>query len=113
MYKQRPWGGYTSVINESNHQVKTITVKPGQRLSKQYHHSRQEHWVIVSGRGTVELDNEIISVMPGKYIHVPVLAVHRIENTSDHDLVFIEVQLGDYLGEDDIVRLDDDYGRLI
>ena len=108
----RPWGSFT-VLDESatTHKVKTITVRPGNRLSLQSHAERSEHWFVVAGCGLVWRNEERIPVEPGTAVDVPVGARHRVECTGDSPLVFIEVQHGTYFGEDDIVRYDDDYGR--
>ena len=108
---QRPWGTYAVIHSTDGHQVKTITVAAGHRLSYQTHARRSEHWYVVSGTGLVTLDGADIPVDANSSIDVPVGAPHRIANTGDVPLVFIEVQRGDYFGEDDIVRLDDDFGR--
>jgi mannose-6-phosphate isomerase len=107
----RPWGNYIVLDDADDHKVKRIVVSPGGRLSYQTHARRSEHWFVVRGRGVVVLDGDTIEVEPGVAVDIPVGVAHRIESTSDDDLVFIEVQHGDYFGEDDIVRLDDDYGR--
>ena len=107
----RPWGSYTVLDDAETHKVKRIVVRPGQRLSYQLHHQRAEHWVVVAGTALVTLDGEEHVVDPGRAIDIPLGGAHRIENSGTEDLVFIEVQLGTYFGEDDIVRLDDDYGR--
>ena len=107
----RPWGHYVVVDDASTHKVKRIVVHPGRRLSYQCHARRSEHWFVVSGFGTVTLDGQVTTVSAGSAIDVPVGAAHRIENTGIDDLVFIEVQQGDYFGEDDIERLEDDFGR--
>jgi mannose-6-phosphate isomerase-like protein (cupin superfamily) len=112
-FEVRPWGNYTVLSqDEPDHKVKAIVVSPGKRLSYQRHARRSEHWFIVRGTGNVTLDNNVIEVTAGVAIDVPVGTNHRIENTGIEDLLFIEVQHGDYFGEDDIVRLDDDYGRV-
>ena len=108
---QRPWGSYLVLEDEVAHKVKRITVHPGSRLSYQRHHRRSEHWFVLSGEGVVVLDGVDHPVGPGQAVDVAVGTAHRIANTGDTDLVFIEVQHGDYFGEDDIVRLEDDYGR--
>ena len=109
---QRPWGTYEVLLDDDNCKVKKISVKPGQSPSYQYHHKRAEDWIIIQGEGNVRLNEDSFSVAAGQSIHVPVLAKHSIKNTSDStDLVFIEVQTGEYFGEDDIVRLEDKYGR--
>ena len=108
---QRPWGAYTVIHTADDHQVKTITVAPGRRLSYQTHARRSEHWYVVSGAGVVTLNGADVVVEAGSSVDVPVGAPHRVANTGDVPLQFIEVQRGDYFGEDDIVRLDDDFGR--
>ena len=108
---ERPWGGYVVLDDEVGHKVKRITVLPGQRLSYQRHEHRSEHSFVVAGHGVVSLDGEQRAVGAGGAVDVSAGTAHRIHNTGGEDLVFIEVQHGDYFGEDDIVRLDDDYGR--
>ena len=108
---ERPWGNYTVLLDDENCKVKKITVSPGQRLSYQYHHKRAEDWIFVSGTGIFTIDDEEVNVSAGQKVYIPVLAKHSVRNESDEDLVFIEVQTGEYFGEDDIVRLDDMYGR--
>lgn len=107
----RPWGRWEVVLSEPGYQVKRILVRPGQRLSYQRHARRSEHWFIVSGRALATLDGKEIPLAPGQALDVPAGAAHRIAGAGRDDLVFIEVQTGDYLGEDDITRLEDDYGR--
>ncbi len=107
----RPWGSYLVLDDEAGHKVKRITVQPGCRLSYQRHSRRSEHWFVVSGRGTVVLDGVEHPVSAGTAIDVPVGTAHRMQNAGETELVFIEVQHGDYFGEDDIARLEDDYGR--
>jgi len=111
-HDERPWGSYT-VLDDSaaDHKVKRIVVTPGKRLSYQRHARRSEHWFVVSGRGRVTLDGVEREVQGGDSVDIPIGAAHRIENVGDADLVFVEVQRGDYFGEDDIVRLEDDFGR--
>jgi len=108
---QRPWGSYTVLDDEATFKVKRIEVLPGKRLSYQRHARRSEHWFIVHGAAVVTLDGERRQVSSGDAVDVPVGTDHRIENASDELVVFVEVQHGDYFGEDDIVRLEDDYGR--
>ncbi len=111
-HDERPWGSYTVLDDDAHdHKVKRIVVKAGKRLSYQQHARRSEHWFIVSGRGAVTIDGTATPVAAGHAVDIPVGAAHRIENTGDADLVFVEVQHGDYFGEDDIVRLEDDFGR--
>lgn len=107
----RPWGHYEVLSDEPDFKTKKITVLPGKRLSYQRHAHRSEHWFVVKGTGAATLDGISRPVLPGTAIDVPVGTAHRIENNGDEDLVFVEVQHGDYFGEDDIMRLDDDYGR--
>ena len=107
----RPWGYYEVVDQGPGFQVKRICVVPGQRLSYQRHHRRTEHWYVVGGVGLVTLDGTESVVASGEMVDVPVGAAHRIQNTGPDDLVFIEVQTGSYFGEDDIQRIEDDYGR--
>jgi mannose-6-phosphate isomerase len=109
--EQRPWGRYDVLSDEPSHKVKRITVEPGHRLSYQRHAHRSEHWFVVAGEGVVTLDGEEHAVAAGSAIDVPVGAAHRVASTGDDALVFIEVQHGTSFAEDDIERLDDDYGR--
>jgi mannose-6-phosphate isomerase len=112
-YSERPWGNYTVLDDDApDHKVKRIVVHPGKRLSYQRHSKRAEHWFIVSGTATVTLDGDIIEVPAGSAIDIPLESAHRIANQGTADVVFIEVQQGTYFGEDDIVRLEDDYGRV-
>ena len=108
---KRPWGEYTVLSDETDHKVKRITVHPGKRFSLQRHRRRREHWYIVQGSGEVTRNDETIPVSPGNSVDIPRGARHRMKNTGDGPLVFVEVQTGDYFGEDDIERLDDDFGR--
>lgn len=109
----RPWGFYKSTILTSMAQSKVINVFPKGELSLQEHKKREEHWVIVSGSGKVIIGESILNVYPGKYIYIPKGCKHKITNTDEKkDLIFIEVQLGEYFGEDDIIRYDDIYGRI-
>lgn len=110
--ERRPWGGFEVLSDDATHKVKRLTVDPGQRLSYQRHAHRSEHWFVVSGQGTVTVDGAASSVWPGQSIDVPLRAAHRIENSGTSPLVFIEVQHGASFEEDDIERLDDDYGRV-
>jgi mannose-6-phosphate isomerase len=107
----RPWGHYVVLSDGTDFKTKSIHVFPRQRLSLQRHGRRSEHWFIVRGSGTVQLDDAVIEVGPGIAVDVPVGVAHRITNTGDSELVFVEVQHGDYFGEDDIERLEDDFGR--
>lgn len=107
----RPWGTYASLKEEEGYKVKRITVRPGEALSLQYHHQRAEHWVVVQGRGIVQIGETEYETLPGQYRYIPLKEKHRLTNIGDEELVLIEVQCGGYLGEDDIVRLADTYGR--
>jgi mannose-6-phosphate isomerase len=109
--EDRPWGSWHVVEIGDGYKVKRIQVLPGHRLSYQTHDHRAEHWVVVQGTATCVIEGETTVVPTGRAVHVDVRHAHRIVNDHDDELVIIEVQLGDYLGEDDIVRLDDDYGR--
>ncbi len=112
-YSERPWGNYTVLDDDApDHKVKRMVVHPGKRLSYQRHAKRAEHWFIVSGTATVTLDGMVHQLHAGESIDIPLESAHRIGNDGDTDVVFIEVQRGTYFGEDDIVRLEDDYGRL-
>lgn len=110
-HSERPWGSYTVLAEGETFKVKTIVVLPGQRLSYQTHARRSEHWFVVEGEGVVTLDGDQTDVRRGDSVDIPQGTAHRVHNTGRADLVFVEVQHGDYFGEDDIVRLDDDYGR--
>ena len=110
-FDRRPWGMFTVLDEGNNYKVKRIEVLPGKRLSYQKHAQRAEHWVVVQGTAKVTLDDREIIVRPGEAIDISIGAAHRVENPGEELLVFIEVQRGVYLGEDDIVRLQDDFGR--
>jgi len=107
----RPWGTYASLKKENGYQVKRITVKPGEALSLQFHHRRAEHWIVVRGHGIVQIGDVEHETRAGQYHSIPLEEKHRLTNTGQEELVLIEVQCGGYLGEDDIVRLSDTYGR--
>ncbi|MGJ5019235.1 mannose-1-phosphate guanylyltransferase/mannose-6-phosphate isomerase [Bradyrhizobium oligotrophicum] len=107
----RPWGSYQSVDNGERHQVKRIIVKPGQRLSLQKHYHRSEHWIVVRGAARVTVNETVQTVHENESIYIPMGAVHRLENPGKILLELIEVQTGSYLGEDDIIRIEDDYRR--
>ncbi len=108
----RPWGAWVVIGLGHHHIVKRIRVTPGQRLSLQRHRHRAEHWVVVAGTGTVTIDGETKPIGPNDHAFIPATSVHRIANTGDADLVFIEVQFGETLSEADIERLQDDAGRV-
>jgi mannose-1-phosphate guanylyltransferase/mannose-6-phosphate isomerase len=107
----RPWGSYQSVDNGDRHQVKRIIVKPGSRLSLQKHHHRSEHWIVVRGAARVTVNDLVKTVHENESIYIPIGAVHRLENPGKILLELIEVQTGSYFGEDDIIRIEDDYRR--
>lgn len=108
----RPWGYYESLDNGARHQVKHICVNPGSNLSLQYHHKRAEHWIVVAGEAQVVVGEEERTLKENQSVYIPVEAKHRLSNTGSEPLHLIEVQTGSYLGEDDIVRLEDVYGRI-
>ena len=107
----RPWGGYQVLEDAHTHKVKRIEVLPGARLSLQRHRHRSEHWFVIAGTGAATRDKDIIPLKAGDSLDVPAGAAHRISNPGEDMLVLIEVQHGSYFGEDDIERLEDDYGR--
>jgi len=110
-FDERPWGTFTVLDEADGFKVKRIEVLPGKRLSYQKHAQRAEHWVVVQGTAKVTLDDRDVLVAAGEAIDIAIGAAHRVENPGRETLVFIEVQRGGYLGEDDIVRLQDDFGR--
>ncbi len=108
---ERPWGTFTVLEDSEDHKIKRIVVTPGKRLSYQRHQHRAEHWFVVSGTATVVLDGVEYEVPAGASIDVAMGQAHRCENRGSEPVVFIEVQTGTYFGEDDIERLEDDFGR--
>jgi len=113
IYKEdRPWGSFEILYEEEGMKIKRIIVKPGMRLSLQSHEKRTENWLVVAGSAFMNLDNKKIYLLENQTVYIPKEAKHRIENIGDDDLVFVEVQRGSYLGEDDIVRYDDDFDRV-
>jgi mannose-6-phosphate isomerase len=108
---KRPWGRYEILQESSVHKVKCIYVNPGARLSYQRHQKRAEHWFIVSGTATVVLDGQTFTKQPGETVDVAIGQLHRIGNTGEKELIFIEIQTGTYFGEDDIERIEDDFSR--
>jgi len=108
----RPWGFYRVLADEKTYKNKEIVVYPGKRLSLQRHRRRSEHWYILSGQAVVTLDNTKTTLTAGQSIDIPRGSLHRIENTGTDDVSLIEIQTGDYFGEDDIERLEDDFGRV-
>jgi mannose-6-phosphate isomerase len=111
VYDERPWGSFTVLDEAEAYKVKRIEVLPQKRLSYQKHSRRSEHWMVVAGTGKVTLDGHEFTVPAGGTVDVPVGVAHRIENIGSEKLIFIEIQRGSYFGEDDIQRLQDDYGR--
>jgi len=109
--EERPWGQFTNLLENEHCKVKEIIVNPGQRLSYQSHSHREEKWTVVCGVATVTLNERTIVLFTGDSIKIPKEAKHRVENASGKVLKFIEIQTGDYFGEDDIIRYSDDYGR--
>ena len=109
--QSRPWGEYEILLDEWNVKVKRIRVKPNKRLSYQYHNKRREEWIVVKGNLTIILDDDKVFRYPGESIHIQIGARHRAWNETDELVQFIEVQTGTYFGEDDIVRIEDDYNR--
>lgn len=110
-FDRRPWGTFTVLDEGINYKVKRIEVLSGMRLSYQKHAQRAEHWFVVQGEAKVTLDGIDHIVRVGEDVDIEIGMAHRVENEGSETLIFIEVQRGDYLGEDDIVRLEDDYGR--
>jgi mannose-1-phosphate guanylyltransferase len=108
----RPWGSYDSIDNGQRYQVKRISVKPGEKLSVQMHHHRAEHWIVVSGTASVTVGEATTLVTENESVYIPIGEVHALENPGKIPLELIEVQSGSYLGEDDIVRFSDRYGRV-
>ena len=113
MHRQvfRPWGSYDSIDSDEGFQVKRLIVNSGAVLSLQKHAHRAEHWTVVRGTARITLDDKEFDLGVNESTYIPIGAVHRIANVSDQPVHIIEVQCGDYLGEDDIVRLEDNYGR--
>ncbi len=107
----RPWGYYLVLHEDTGYKVKQFVVIPGNRLSLQRHRQRAEHWQVVRGEAAVTCGNEIVRLLPGGSIDIPLGTPHRVQRTGMENLVVIEVQMGEYVGEDDIERFEDDYGR--
>jgi len=108
----RPWGRYEVLDEVETHKVKRIWVSPGQQLSYQRHKYRSEHWFFISGHGLAIVNGHEIGVQAGSTVDIAIEQLHRIRNTGTHELIFIEVQTGTYFGEDDIERVEDDFGRV-
>ena len=107
----RPWGFYLVLHEDAGYKVKQFVVRPGSRLSLQRHRRRSELWQVVRGEAVVTRGGETVRLSPGGWIEIPLGTLHRVESVGREDLVVIEVQLGEYVGEDDIERFEDDYGR--
>lgn len=110
--EERPWGRFFVLHDQPTYKLKRIEVDPGRRLSYQYHHKRSEAWTIVEGAGVITLDGKESEYIKGQTVLIPQGVKHRIENKGKEKVVFIEVQTGSYFGEDDIVRIQDDYNRV-
>ena len=108
----KPWGGYIVLEEGKGYKIKRIWVKPGEILSLQLHHKRDEHWVVVQGKATVVKGEKEILLATNESVFIPVEAKHRVANNGEEMLEFIEIQIGSYLGEDDIVRFEDKYARI-
>ena len=108
---QKPWGSYTILEQNGNYLVKTILVKPGEKLSLQSHNHRSEHWVIVKGSAKVTIDETIKTLKMNESIYIPKTSKHRLENEGQENLIVIEIQFGNILEENDIIRYDDIYNR--
>ena len=108
----RPWGHFDILSDEPDHKVKRLVVEPGKRLSLQRHQQRSEHWFVVAGTPEVTRDEEIIRLGPGDAFDIPQGSLHRIANPGQDRVVIIEIQRGTYFGEDDIERMEDDFGRI-
>ena len=109
----RPWGSYESIIEGNEYQVKRINFKKGASLSLQKHNHRTEHWVVVSGLALIEINNEKKLLKENESTYIPLGIKHRLSNAGEEELIIIEVQSGSYLGEDDIIRFQDIYGRKV
>ena len=110
-HDKRPWGEFQIIDSGDGFQVKKITVLPGKRLSLQSHKFRKEHWIVSCGEAEVEIDNKISKLIVAESIDIPLGAIHRLSNKSNSKLIIIEIQFGSYLGEDDIIRYEDDFNR--
>jgi mannose-1-phosphate guanylyltransferase len=109
----RPWGTFETLIEDNGYKIKRITVKPGKRLSLQKHFHRNEHWIVVSGTATVTVGDKVKLVRPNESTYIKMGEVHRLENEGQIPVILIEAQVGEYTGEDDIVRIEDDFNRAV
>ena len=110
--EKRPWGAFYVIHDEKNYKIKRIEVLPGKRLSYQFHNKRSECWTIIKGSALITIDNNDFRTNEGDSITINVKSKHRVENIGTTDLIFIEVQTGTYFGEDDIIRIEDDFKRV-
>jgi mannose-6-phosphate isomerase len=108
----RPWGSYEVIGESALYKIKSIRVNPGKRLSYQKHEKRAEHWLVVAGTATVTIDGKVSEINPGESVDIGIGIPHRVANSGSSELKIIEVQTGTYFGEDDIIRLEDDFGRV-
>ena len=108
----KPWGSYENILDEEYTKVKKIVIKPDQSPSYQYHFKRSEIWIIVKGVSEIKIDDNVMRHGVGDIIKIPKESKHQVTNVGETDLIFVEIQLGEYFGEDDIVRIEDKYGRL-
>tara|TARA_E500000178_G_C16893897_1_gene694829 strand:+ start:339 stop:689 length:351 start_codon:yes stop_codon:yes gene_type:complete len=111
LFEKRPWGEFHVLSEDENYKVKKIIIRPGQRISYQFHNKRSEFWIVIKGSLSVVLDDNEYFLSKNETINIPLGSKHRAQNLSNNDVHFIEVQTGKYFGEDDIVRIDDDYNR--
>ena len=109
--EQRPWGSFTVLVDEEHFKTKRLDVLAGKRLSLQSHQRRSEHWIIATGQAKITIGDEVLNYSQGQHVFVPRKTKHRIENIGESLLTIVEVQLGEYFGEDDIVRYEDDFDR--
>lgn len=109
--EERPWGWFKIILETPTYKIKELLIRPGQRLSYQFHHRRAEHWLLVKGEAVATINDREILLKPDEAIDIPVKTKHRLANRGASDVIFIEVQTGAYFGEDDIVRIEDDYNR--
>ncbi len=113
IYKEhRPWGNFTVIDESEGYKIKRILVNPDGKLSLQSHSQRAEHWVVTKGKAKISVDDEVYFYGHGQYIYIPQGAKHRLENVTNNDVEVVEIQCGQYLGEDDIVRYEDVYSRV-
>tara|TARA_Y100000389_G_C17457772_1_gene519365 strand:- start:1254 stop:1667 length:414 start_codon:yes stop_codon:yes gene_type:complete len=110
---KRPWGFYINLTNEDGYKVKKLTINPNSRLSLQSHNHRSEHWTVIKGQPQIQVGGDKLNLEKNHHVYIPKKTLHRIENNTDEIVEIIEVQIGDYLEEDDIIRYEDDYNRKI